>query len=348
MRRTASRTTMLTVAAALVLLTAFTAALDGAYRRTRLSRAEARYLEGMKLASAGHNAEAAENFRVAMLYEHDSPRYRLALAQSLVALKRWNEAESYLLELRAADPTNGPLNLMLARIAAADGRNSEAIDDYHRAIFGSWPGNPAENRVGARLELIAIHDRLGQPKRALAELLQLADEVPEADLATRRNVAGLLMTHGSPEHAAEIYRGIVAARPRDAAARQGLAETDFASGDFAGALAGFHAAVRYGANAPALAARIALLNSILELDPTQVHLSARQRQDRARALLSRAQEAAARCAVLPEAAEPERGADAAQLIALAQAVWKARMAACPQQPEPDQPLAILMRRMPNP
>jgi tetratricopeptide (TPR) repeat protein len=347
-RRTASRTTILTVAVVLVLLTAFTAALDGAYRRTRLSRAEARYRAGMALASAGHNEEAAEDFRVALLYEHDDPRYRFALAQSLVALKRWNEAESYLLELRVADPTNGPLNLMLARIAMADERTNDAIDDYHRAVFGYWPDHPEESRVGARLELIGVLDRLGLSKPALAELLQLADEVPDADLATRRKVAEMLLAHGSPEHAGEVYRAIVAAHPHDAGARQGLGETEFAGGDFAGALTAFHAAVRYGSITPALASRIALLNSILELDPRPLRLGTRQRLERARALLERAQAAAARCAALPKATEPERGADTAQLIALAEAIWKARMAACPQQPEPDQALAILMNRMPNP
>lgn len=346
-RRTASRTTMVTVAVALVLLMAFTAALNGAYRRTRLSRAEARYREGMKFAAAGRNADAAEDFRAALLYEHDNPRYRFALAQSLVALKRWTEAESYLFELRTSDPTNGPLNLMLARIAEADGRYTEAIGDYHRAIFGYWPEHPEENRVSTRLELIGILDRLGQSNAALAELLSLADEVPDTDIATRQKVAEMLLAHGSPQHAAEIYKAIVTAHPRDAAARQGLGETEFAGGDFASALSAFHAAVRYGSITPYLAARIALLNSILALDPTQLRLGARQRLERAHELVTRAQAAAARCSPLPQAEEPPKGADAAQLIALAQAIWRARMAACPQQPEPDQPLAILMKRMPN-
>ena len=87
-RRTASRTTLLMVAAVLVLLMAFTAVLDSAYRRTRLSRAEARYRAGMELASAGRHSGAAEDFRVALLYEPDDPRFRFAMAQSLVALKR--------------------------------------------------------------------------------------------------------------------------------------------------------------------------------------------------------------------------------------------------------------------
>jgi tetratricopeptide (TPR) repeat protein len=339
---------MLWVAAALVLLLAITAALNGAYRRTRRSRAEARFRAGIELASAGRNADAADDFRVAMLYEHDDPRYRLALAQSLVALKHWNEADNYLFELRAADPTSGPLNLMQARIAAAQGRKAEAIEDYHRAIFGYWPERPDANRVSVRIELTGLLDRMGDSKASLAELLELADEVPDTDLDMRRRVAAMLLAHGSPQHAAEVYRAIVAAHPRDAGAREGLAETEFARGDFAGALASFHAAVRYGSITPALAGRIALLNSILALDPTLVHLGTKQRTERARELLERAQASAARCPGLPAATAPERGADAGQLIALAQAIWHARMAACPQQPEPDEALSILMKRMPAP
>jgi len=346
-RRTASRTTLFTVATALVLLMAFTAAFNGAYRRTRLSRAEARFRQGVELASAGHNADAAEDFREALLYEHDNPRYRFALAQALVELKRWNEAESYLFELRAADPTNGPLNLMLARIAESDGRKAEAIDDYHRAIYGYWPERAEENRTSTRLELIGILDQQGQSNAALAELLSLADEVPDTDTATRQKVAEMLLAHGSPQHAAEIYRALVAAHPHDATARQGLGETEFASGNFAEALTAFHAAARYGTMTPELLRRIALLNSILALDPSQLRLGTRQRMERSRELLARAQAAAARCSALPPAAEPPKGADAPQLIALAQTIWKARMAACPQQPDPDQPLAILMKRMPN-
>ena len=251
------------------------------------------------------------------------------------------------MELRTADPTNGPLNLMLARIAGADGRNNEAIDDYHRAIFGYWPENAGESRVSAQLELIGNLDRNGQSKQSLAALLGLADEVPDSDIATRRKVADMLLEHGSPEHSAELYRTILASHPHDARARQGLGEAEFASGDFGGALASFHAAVRYGSITPGLAGRIALLNSILELDPRPLHLGTRQRLERARELLARAPAAASRCAGLPKASAPERGADAAQWIALAQAIWKARMAACPHQSEPDQPLAVLMNRMAN-
>lgn len=354
---------MLSAGVALALLFAVTIALNGAYRGARLSRAQGRYQAGMQLAAAGRNAEAAENFRAALLYEHDSPEYRYALAESLVALHRFGEAENYLFELRAADPTNGLVNLMLARIAASDHRDAEAIDDYHRAIFGYWPEHEEQNRVAARLELVSILDRDGQSKQALAEILQLADDVPDNDLAMREKVAGMLLAHGSPEHGADIYKAIVTAHPRNAVARQGLGDADYAMGRFQDALVAYHAAVRYGSITPALASRIALLNSILDLDPTLVRLSARQRLARAQELLERALAAAQRCAaVSPDllaaaqaelAAPPKKRAardsdgETPVTITLAQTLWKARQAACPNQPDTDQPLAVLMNRMSN-
>ena len=119
----ASRTTLLMVAAVLGLLMAFTAVLDSAYRRTQLSRAEARYREGMELASAGRHAGAAEDFRVALLYEPDDPRFP---------------------NQRPAESHAGPHR-------RADGRNNEAIDDYHRAIFGYWPVRRNLRRRGRAL-----------------------------------------------------------------------------------------------------------------------------------------------------------------------------------------------------
>ncbi len=349
----------MSVAIALTLLFAITIAYSSAYGRTRLSRAEDRYREGLKLAAAGRNADAAEDFRAALLYEHDDPRYRFALAEALVALKRFSEAENYLFDLRTADPTSGPVNLMLARIAAADHRDEEAIEDYHRAIFGFWPEDREQKRVDARFELVSILDRDNQSKQALAELLQLADEVPESDLALREKVAGMLLTHGSPQHAADIYRAIVTAHPHDVVARQGLGETEFEMGNFQASLAAFHAAVRYGAITPILAARIALLNSILDLDPTLIRLSAHQRFERARELLTRSLNSASRCQAVPpdlttaaqaalaQSAKRQRDGQTAEMLTLSQDLWRSRLSACPRLPEPDQPLAVLMNRMPN-
>jgi enoyl-CoA hydratase/carnithine racemase len=130
-------------------------------------------------------------------------------------------------------------------------------------------------------------------------------------------------------------------------------------GDFVGARRAFDAAVRYGSITPALAQRIAFINSVLDLDPTLLRLTAKQRFERAHELLSRTLAAAQQCAAVPpdairkaQAALPEfarrmRNGETAEMLTMAQSLWRARAAACPHLPATDQPLAVLMNRMRN-
>ncbi len=347
---------MVSVAAALVVLCTATTFAGRAYHLARRSRAEASYRAGVELAARGRYAQAAADFRAASVYEHDDRKYRFALAQTLMALKSWNEAENYLLELRAADPTSGPVNLMLARVDAEEGRDAEAVDNYHRAIFGSWPDHAQQNRIATRFELIGLLEREGRQKDVLAELLQQAGDTPAADAATQQRVADALMAWGAPEHAAEVYHGILSVHPRDAAAHQGLGDADFALGDFASAHRAFDSAARFGGSLPGLARRLALTNSILELDPTMFRLTANQRFERARELLERTLNVSAGCSlppdvtataqqVLTQANRRVRNGETLEMLMLAQGVWKDRTAACPQQPVTDQALAALMSKM---
>ncbi len=110
-----TRGATLSAAAALVLLFLFTWPVNNAYRNTRQARAEARFHAGEALAARGQNAAAEEEFRAALTYMHNDPRYRMALARSLIEQGRWGEAESYLSELR---------------------RQQDAVTYHQRAIYG--------------------------------------------------------------------------------------------------------------------------------------------------------------------------------------------------------------------
>ncbi len=345
------------VGAALIVLFILISLLSSAYHGTRRSRAEDRYRAGVQLTDAGKNAQAAEDFRAALVYEHDDPKYRFALAKALINLGEWEEADNYLRELEQRDPTNGPINEMLARLATRAGRYTEAIDDYNRAIYGYWPENPDENRVETRLELIQLLDQQGMQRQVLAELLALAGEVPDSDLATRRKVAAMLLQHHSPQHAAETYRAILATHPRDAASEQGLGEASFEMGDYLAARNAFRAAVRNGANDPALAQRLALSEGILNLDPTLVRLTAGQRNQRSKDVLRRALAAAGSCSTPPAdlsasarkilSAKPKVASDDEMdaALSLAQRLWNLRLSACPQIPVNDQALAAVMSEL---
>ena len=49
---------------------------------------------------------------------------------------------------------NGLINLQLARLAARQGNESQAIEDYQRAIYGNWEGDGYVRRRTVRFELI--------------------------------------------------------------------------------------------------------------------------------------------------------------------------------------------------
>jgi len=300
-----SRGAALAVAGSLALLMIATVLLSRAYVHTRISRAEALYDEGIQLAGHGHSAQAAEDFRAALVYEHNNEKYRMALARSLMELGRLDEAETHLIDLRADDPTNGQINLMLARIAARDHHDADAVTYYQRAIYGFWPEHATESRISARLELTGVLQRENKPHQVLAQLLDLASETPANDTPTRRRLATLLLANGSPQHAAEIYQAMLKTDRRDAAAEKGLGDTKYATGDFAGARKAYQEAQRDGLNDPSLDRAIADCTRILELDPTLVNLRANDRFERARVLLQLAAGEAQRCGSLPAESQTE-------------------------------------------
>ncbi len=328
------------VAAVLLVLFSATAALSTAYHATRRNRAEARFTTGMELAKEGKNAQAVEEFRAALTYVHNDPRYRMELARSLIALGRWGEAESHLSELREDDPTSGPINLMLARLEVRDRRDRDAVTYYQRAIYGLWPDHPSDNRTAARFELVGLLEKEHQEKQVLAELLDLADETPESDVASRRRIAALLLSHGSPQHASELFRGILDAHPDDAEAEKGLADSLFVMGDFLAARSAYRLAARHDPNDPAIGQRIAAADAVVNLDPTLVRLSGTDRFDRAQELVRLTLQSVEGCATLPadlldeahkaeeEPAARRRDGDTLVLLSLAEQLWKARQQTC--------------------
>ena len=107
------------------------------------------FKEGNELTAENRYPKAIERFRSALSIFH-SNRDRLSLALALLKADRTNEAGIYLKELIRSDPNSGPANLGLAKIAAQQGKVQEAVDLYHKAIYGSWTENP--QKIGFRHE----------------------------------------------------------------------------------------------------------------------------------------------------------------------------------------------------
>jgi len=329
--------------ATLSFLFASTTLLTTVYHNTQLRRGEQLYRAGIELARQGKTAMAAEKFRAALAFKPSDSRYRVALARTLLELDDWREAESHLAELREDDPTSSTLNLMLARLARREGSLDEAISLYRRAIYGEWT-DESQRRSDVHFELIDLLFRSGRQQQAIAELIQLASE-PGADVAARMRAARMLLAKGVPDRAAHAFAELAEQHPRDGEIYAALGDAKFATGDFAAARDAYRKALRWSAHDPALLNRAATINTILALDPTEMHLTAAERFRRARLLLERELESIEACAggagkltgntaVLVDAVQPllkerrERPGDTLRALSLARQLWTEEQRIC--------------------
>lgn len=249
--------------------------------------------EGQMLSKQGRNSEAIDRLKNALSMERTNRVYRLALADALAAGGRLDEAESHLSDMLRDDPTDAAANLSMARVLTKQSRLDMAISYYHRAIYGKWASNPGQNQVMARFELVDLLAKEGAKQELLAELLPLQDE-PEADLRSRR-VGQLFLAAGSPAHAAEVFRRILAAHPQDTDAIAGLGETKYARGDCQAAQSDFKAALRLRPNDRHLLDRLHACDEVLELDPIRRGLSAQERYKRSVHLLELTRDRVTKC-----------------------------------------------------
>jgi len=346
--------------AILVTLFASTSMLTGAYRAARHSRGLALFGEGEALAGSGQAEAAASRLREALSLEPNQAAYRAALAKALLDGGSWAEAESHLEELSEDDPTDGDVNLMLARVAAHDGRDADAVTLYQRAIYGHWLPKSA-GRTQARWELVDLLTRAGRGKQAVAELLQLASD-PGADAATRSRAGNVLLERGDARDAADVFGQLAAEHPHDGDIWTALANAKFAAGDFAAARDAYTTALRWdSSDRPPLVRRLAVTNTVIALDPSEVRLSAAQRHGRMRALAERVLALVERCAggadrLAGEAAtlaastrqwlarpRPQEG-DTPEALRLLEDLWRAAQPLCRGQ-KPDEAAAALMARL---
>ncbi len=334
-----ARGPLVTAFAAMFGVFALTTFLARWHDAERQRRAERYFQIGETLASRGKEEEAIEEFRNALSIARGNREYRLAVAETLLRLGRFSEAEVYLEELLAADPANAIPNLLLARIAARQGRTQAAIDDYHRAIYGYWPEAGERRRMETRWELVRFLAAAGATKPVIAQLLEIADQAPN-DPATKRRVAAMLLKYGPANQAAEIYRDVVRQNPRDAEAEAGYGRAELAAGNDAAAQAAFRRALRLNPRDEETRRELEITDRALELDPTLRGLHSADRYLRSRRLIAAAADTLEECGADPAGlqsarkaltahARPARLGDAAeQNIAVAEQLWSARPQGC--------------------
>ena len=175
--------------------------------------------------------EAAEAYRTALSYSRENPVYQLRLARALVSADRLPEARAYLVNLANRDPSQGAVNLELARVAARQDEHQTAVQHYRRAIDGYWADDATGQRRSARVELSSFLLQHGDRAAAVAELMALAADLP-ADAAQYTRTAQELAAAGAHIQALELFRRALEIDTRHAPAMLGAGRSAFAVADY--------------------------------------------------------------------------------------------------------------------
>ena len=283
------------VMATLLVMTGYLAASFHDYESYRGERHAER---ARVLADAGDHDRSIDEYREALTYARDNLDYRLDLTVALYEAGRLEEAETYLRELLATDPTSAVPNLYLAQISAERDEVDEAVTYYRSAIYGRWPSNPVQRRIQTRFTLVQLLERSGERMQAVAELLELRDEVPDNPEVAAR-VAWSLLLAGAPGRALEVFEGLVERDTNDAVAHSGMAEAEFALDHFLTARTHFRRALSLDRRLTHLRERLALCDEIILLDPTVRGLGRVSRHDRSLEMLERTLVVLDRCIQAP-------------------------------------------------
>jgi tetratricopeptide (TPR) repeat protein len=296
-----ARHLVLWLALAVVPAFSLTALVTEAHRAEYRAHAQEWQARGETALAAEDFDEAAEAFRSALRFAREDRTLRLRLAEALAGAGRRTEARAYLLGVWQEQPGNARVNLELARLAAAGGSTEEASRYYHNAIQGAWDDGAEQRRRDTRIELAAYLTAQGEPRRAEAELMTLAANLP-AGGPLWRQVGGMFRDVASYRRALDMYDTALKHDPMDVEALRGAGQASRALGDHA-AVVRYLQRVPEDAVDPDLALALATSRQYLAIDPYRRGLSARERATRGRRTLERAATRATACPDRPGVVE---------------------------------------------
>ncbi len=343
------------VALAIVVLSQVDTFLARTERQENRADAERLAAAGRALIGQGRPVEAVSQLKGAIAVERENPDYWLALGQAQLAAGELTAAEATLTELLRRDSTAGPANLALARVLLKEGRITEAVSAYHRAIYGRWDHDAESNRVSVRFEVVNLLVQQGSKEELLAELLPLLDIAPN-DLDVRKRLGRLFLTAGSAARAEEIFREILRQHPQDPDAHAGLGEAEFARGNYQTARSDFQIAANLRPSDEKIAARLQLCSEVLALDPMRRGLPPEEQYRRSVRMLKAAGAAIERCGkAVPDAAQEAMKSKARvghmsesveTNLDLAEQLWKIRQQECKETPHAEEePLRLVLGKI---
>jgi tetratricopeptide (TPR) repeat protein/predicted nucleic acid-binding Zn ribbon protein len=267
----------------LILLFIITGFAVRSYHDVEKGFAQDWYARGKENLQAGRADAAVADFRTALSYSRDNSRYQLRLAQALMASHAKGasaEAQTYLLNLWEREPGNAIVNLQLARLAARDHAVPDVLRFYHGAIYGEWDADPVGSRRAARMELVQVLLDSGQKDSARAELIGLAADLP-ADPDLQIKVGDLLVQVGGYDDALKLFREALTLKPDSAPALAGAGECYFQNAQYAEAERYLARALREDPHMTREAAMRDTAQDVLNLNPFDRRLNAKERARRA-------------------------------------------------------------------
>ncbi|HSL71797.1 MAG TPA: tetratricopeptide repeat protein [Longimicrobiales bacterium] len=251
------------------------------YHRKQAAFGEQWFRRGEAALRQAHPGTAVEYFRNALAYSQENDRYRLRLAQALLAAGRPQEAVSHLRELWDKEPGNGIVNLELGRLAARQGNVPQAMRFYHGAIFGAWPQDPERHRLETRLELSEFLLAQHASEQAHSELVALAARLPQDNPDLHERVGDLFLQAGSYARALYEFRAALQIDPQRETAAAGAGEAAFLNGDYRTAQRFLRRAVQANLQDRHSAELLATADLVISQDPFQPRLRAAERARRA-------------------------------------------------------------------
>lgn len=237
--------------------------------------------QGRALLRQGKPREALDPLRKAHAHDRRNVNVQIGLAEAQIGSGELDSARATLDDLLEHDSDDARANLMMARIEAKEGRNSDADSSFHRAIYGKWL-SPEETSgpPRARLELAEFLASRGEKRLLLSEVLLL-----EREAAVSPRIPELLMLADAYPQAIAAYRSLLKSDPGNTAVLISLGKAELSSGNFREARQAFQHAERIGSRDQSLDSLVDSAERALSLDPTPRLLSSAEKYIRATALL---------------------------------------------------------------
>ena len=223
---------LVTLFAITALLAVSTNYLYQSYASHQVKLADRWLQRGEQAMRDGKPQAAIDALSSALAFDPNQRTTEIKLAEALASAGRIQEATVYFNSLLESQQGSGVINLQLARLAVRQGDESQAIDDYQRAIYGNWEGDGYVRRREVRFELIKYLIEHQQLNRARSELLVASGNAPEDDISVQLEIARLMELAQDPSDALHLYKTILRRHPSLREALEGAGSAAFQLGRY--------------------------------------------------------------------------------------------------------------------